>query len=203
MATFAQLKDVMRREVVAEIATDFFNDSTNLYPMLYDAAAKIAAELGFPRKTNSALLSAPAQVISTPSDLLEIVSLSIGNWNLERTDYQTVLLRRSLAGVPNSFAHDAARAGVSATVRYIDFAPAISADVLYQLEYVAALAAPVTTSDAWGGLYPQFHHLIPLRAGVNAWAMAEDYERMSEFQKRYAWEEQGFKRFLGIEEPQQ
>lgn len=197
--TLSQLSTLLRREVIGDKSADVWTN-TEVESMLANAEVEIAAILGFPQATNTTSLSNGATSITVPSDLLnvQIQQVSIGDYDLNPGRMIEVLQRRNAGGMPEVYAYDPRRVGV------IEFGPALPEAMASFVEYTQALT-PMSASgdDAWGDLFPQFHWLIPLRAGVNAWRSVQDFERASYFQQEFQVGLASFASFLGVPMPQQ
>jgi hypothetical protein len=198
--TFAELLTIMRREVVTEAAdSGGFDDTTDLYPMLYNASSEIAAMLSFPVATESGLgLAAGATTLATPADLAWPRTLAFYGDELALVPYSMLVRKGSVTGrLPRFYAYDPRRGG------NIEVAPAPADPVpmgAIVLEYTRFIdPATLTPGDlAWDGLFSDFQHLIPLRAGVNAWDSVGEAEQSQYFEQRFMNGLQVFAARLGI-----
>ena len=184
MATFADLLVAFRREVVAQETGGNFEDD-DLYEMLYNASVEIASHFGFPVLTDAtATLVIDATSVTAPADMADVKSVTINGRTLDIAPYEVVLRKRSLAsGIPRYFNFDPKRGG------NIDFGPAAKTSVSagsVVVEYVKSIdVSTLTSADSpWSGLLPDFHWVVPLRAGANVWDGMGDQDTASYFNGR-------------------
>lgn len=183
MATFADLLEIVRREVVAEDArTGGGWEDTDLLEMLFQSSTDIAGQLGFPVRLKSDFsVAINAVQFTAPTDIVRAKSLMLGSNRCRETDVNEVLKMRAYTDVPpRVFAFDPRRGGV------VDFAP--PAERAYAvgtcvLEYVEAIDPNdlESTDEPWDGAYKQYHWVIPYHVGAKAWEAVDDYDRASYF----------------------
>jgi hypothetical protein len=192
--TFDELKTVFLREVVADATGDVWD--ADAMTLLKNASAEIAAVLGFPQVTASGDLLANATAIIAPTGIagMKVTQVIIGPWNLEPVSYaQLLTLRKRGGGVPVAYSFDPRRGG------NIEIAPAPNAPHSYAIEYVKALVPSgiINTAAAWEGRFPDWHWLIPLRAGQNAWRMVSNSQQADYFESKFMSGLQAFAAVLG------
>jgi hypothetical protein len=201
MSTFSELLSVMRREVISEnSASGGFSDADDLLPMLYNASAEIAAHLGFPVVSDATVSWSEGDLsFSAPADMVWPQELMVNGRRVELTNVSTVLRKQGLEALrtPRFFAYDPRQASD------VLFAP----EALYNqtagsavLRYVKAINTSLLTqgSTVWDGLFPDFHWLVPLRAGANAWDSLGESERAGYFNDKFGQGLQVFAARLGV-----
>lgn len=194
----------MTREVVSDRSAAVWTQAEK-DEMLKNASVEIASLLGFPQDVATGSLSNGVNSISAPADILstQINQLIIGNSDCRSADLLEVLQVRARVGgngTPEVFNYDPRKG------KDIEFAPALatgSGGSTYFMEYTTELdvSAYTDSSAMWDGLFPQFHWLIPIRAGVNAWRSVQDFERARAFLEEYGIGIAAFASFLGQPNP--
>lgn len=197
--TFAQALTIWRNEVVVDIGTSRWDNAEGLR-ILGNAAAEIAAKLGFPKVTvDDATLTIGATTLATPADVLdvELDSLIIGGVVVKAQPWNIVSRKRfmSPSPYPRYYSYDPEHGGD------IIFAPPLSRAMSsgqVEYRYVREVERIVVGTDLiWDGLFPQWHHIVPIRAGENTYREVELYERANEFAQVYSRELQMFSAMLG------
>jgi hypothetical protein len=197
--TFTEALAIWRNEVVVDLGTDRWSDAEGLR-LLGNAASEVAAMLGFPKYTEDGVtLSIGATSFAAPVDLLdvELDSLFVHGVQVKSAPWHLVNRKRfmSASPYPKYFSYDPEHGGS------IIFAPPVSrAAVAGQVEfrYVAQFPRTVIGADqVWDGLFPQWHHIVPIRAGENTYREIELYERANEFAQVFTRELQAFAMALG------
>ena len=199
---FDALQDILAREVLGDRSEDVWSIANDQLPMLYNASVEIASVLGFPQSVDTGTLTAGDETIAAPTGMLssQINQLIIGGYNAKAVSYVEVLAeraRRGASGAPTKYNYDPRRGTA------IQIGPAASGAWDYYLEYTEELdtSAYSGSTDPWDGLFPQFHWLIPVRAGVNAWRSVQDFERARFFLDEYSLGVAAFAAFLGVPNP--
>lgn len=191
----------MRREVISEnSASGGFSDATDLLPMLYNASAEIAAHLGFPVVTDATITWGEGDSSFTaPSGMVWPQELFVNNRRIELTNVATVLRKQGLSGLrsPRFFAYDPRQ---PSDVLFAPESTGIQSAGSVKLRYVKAIDTSVLTagSTVWDGLFPDFHWLVPLRAGANAWDSLGEQERSAYFNDKFSQGLQVFAARLGV-----
>lgn len=198
---FDALQGILAREVLGDKTEDVWSIANDQLPMLYNASVEIASVLGFPQGIATGTLTAASTSIAPPADMLaaQINQVIVGDYNLRQVGYAGVLSLRSRSGssTPEVYNYDPRRGG------NIEVAPAPAADSPYFVEYTQEIDISAYTggSEPWGGLFPQFHWLVPIRAGINAWRSVQDFERAQFFLSEYGIGVNAFAAFLGVPSP--
>lgn len=199
---FDALQGILAREVLGDRSEDVWSIADDQLPMLYNASVEIASVLGFPQEVATGSLDEDDEEISAPSDILasQINQVIVGDYNLKLVSYAEVLAERSRrgdSGPPTKYNYDPRRAGD------ILIAPASPGDLTYFVEYTKELdtSGYSGSTEPWDELFPQFHWLIPIRAGVNAWRSVQDFERARFFLEEYSMGVAAFASFLGVPNP--
>lgn len=200
MRTYADLLEIVRREVVTEDAdSGGFDNADDLYPMLYNSASAIAAALGFPiQVSNTLTLAAGTSDISVPANLTWAKSLAFYGDELELVPYHMV--RRKLAApgsFPRFYSHDPRRMGVI-TVAPVPLEPVPSGAIVLEYVELIDVSALTPASTVWGGLFPDFQHIVALHAGVAAWDSVGEAENAQYFSERFMKEAQLFAARFGV-----
>ena len=188
MATFNELLGVMRREVISENeASGGFDNAGDLLPMLYNASAEIAAHLGFPVVTTAGVdWEADEFWFDAPGEMVWPHSLVVNGMHVKMASTEVVFRKLTLppARTPRYFAFDP-REGQN-----VFFAPRalvnqVAGSVI--LRYVSPVDVSGLTagSEVWDGMFPDFHWLVPLRAGSNAWDSLGEPERAQYFNGKF------------------
>lgn len=197
--TFTEALAIWRNEIVVDLGTDRWDDAEGLR-LLGNAASEVAAMLGFPKYTeDSVTLSIGDTSFAAPADLLdvELDSLFVHGVQVKSAPWHLVNRKRFMAQspYPRYFSYDPEHGGG------IIFAPPVSrAATAGQVEfrYVGTFPREVVGADEiWDGLFPQWHHIVPIRAGENTYREVELYERANEFAQVYSRELQAFAMALG------
>jgi hypothetical protein len=197
--TYAQALAIWRNEIVVDLGTERWDDAEGLR-ILGNAAAEVAAKLGFPKVTDdTAALNPNATSIPAPPDMLdvELDSLFINGVAVKAASYATVSRKRFMvpSPYPRYYSYDPEHGGP------IIFAPPISRAISpggVEFRYVQAVdRSPDGDDEIWGGLFPQWHHIVPLRAGENTYREVELYERADQFAQVYSRELQAFALIVG------
>ena len=196
MATFSNLLERMRREVIGEDARSGGGwEDDDLLEMMFQSSSEIAGQLGFPTILKADFsVATNATSFAAPTAIVRAKSLMLGSNRLRETDVNEVLKMRGYTGIPRVFSFDPRRGDL------IDFAP--KADTAYPvgtcvLEYVQRIDpdALTQTDEPWAGKYREYHWIVPLHAGVKAWEMVDDSERSIYFFQRFS---QGFQGLAAI-----
>lgn len=201
MSTFHELLSVMRREVISEnTASGGFSDADDLLPMLYNASAEVAAHLSFPVVTDATISwDEGALSFTAPADMIWPQELFVNRRRVELTNVATVLRKQGLAPLrtPRFFAYDPRQ---PSDVLIAPEALYYQGDGSVELRYVKAIDTSVLTqgSTVWDGLFPDFHWLVPLRAGANAWDSLGEHERSAYFNDKFGQGLQVFAARLGV-----
>ena len=192
--TYDKLIEIWREEVGVTEDDDLFSQN-DIVRFLGRAASEIAAALRFPVVEDATATAAQNATSFTPdAAALDIVegSVQIRGSQLEAVDWYTIKSKGMLPArfTQRYYHYDRDRTGS------VEFAPATAValgagDITYS--YVAdpvetAQIDPGTVNTAtvepWGGAYPDWHYLIPLRAGVFTYEALELYERAQYFDQR-------------------
>ena len=196
--TFDQLKTLFRKEVIADETTSVFDDATIL-EMLYAASKDIAAMCDFPQKEHTTTVVAGATSLAAPVDMVNIQmsSVSVGVWNLRPGNLEEIKLLKTLStGIPVKYHYDPRKGGA------IQFAPAITGagSIPVSLEYTKQIdpATLIQAGNAWEGNFAQWHSMIALYAGRNAFRRLEQLERSQYFLGEFRVQFLAFANFLGI-----
>ena len=199
---FDALQGILAREVLGDRSEDVWSISGDQLPMLYNASVEIASVLGFPQEVATGSLAEDDATITAPTDILssQINQVIVGDYNLKLVTYAEVLSersRRGASGPPTKYNYDPRKGGA------IHIGPASPGALTYFVEYTQELdiSAYTSATEPWEGLFPQFHWLIPIRAGVNAWRSVQDFERARAFLEEYSLGVTAFAAFLGIPNP--
>jgi len=202
MSTFNELVSVMRREIISETAGDGgFDDAADLLPMLYNASAEVAAHLAFPVVLNASVSwEAEDYSFSPPADMVwpRALFVNMKKVELRPTDWVVRKLGLPAERTPRFFSFDPRHASGD-----VLFAPASlsgQAPGSATLEYVSGVdvGALSGASEVWGGLFPDFHWVVPLRAGANAWNSVGEFERSEYFNEKFNQGLQVFAARLGV-----
>lgn len=197
--TFTEALAIWRNEIVVDLGTDRWSDAEGLR-LLGNAASEVAAMLGFPKYTDdTATLAIGATSIPAPVDMrdIELDSLFVHGVQVKSAPWSLVNRKRFMtpSPYPRYFSYDPEHGGS------IIFAPPVSrAAVAGQVEfrYVGKFDRVVIgANDIWDGLFPQWHHIVPVRAGENTYREIELYERANEFSQVFSRELQAFALTLG------
>ena len=197
--TFAQALTIWRNEVVVDLGTERW-DNPEGYRILGNAAAEIAAKLGFPKATsNDVTLGMGQTSFAAPADMLDIEldSMVINGVAVKAESYRTVARKRFMMAspYPRYYCYDPEHG------QNIIIAPPVSRVAnagAVEFRYVKSVPRAVDGADEiWGGLFPQWHHIVPIRAGQNTYREIELYERAEEFAQMYSRELQAFAMVLG------
>lgn len=196
--TFSEALTVWRNEIVVDIGTSRWDDAEGLR-ILGNAAAEVAAKLGFPKATSDDItVLNGATSFAAPADMLdvELDSLVMNGAVVQAASWATVSRKRFMppSPYPRYYSYDPERGG------NIHFAPPISRDLTagqIEFRYVQQLDRVVAGGDdIWNGIFPQWHFIVPIRAGENTYREVELYERANEFAQIYSRELQAFAAFL-------
>lgn len=199
--TFTELLTILRREVLGDPGSQVWEDD-DLQEMLKNASSEIAGLLGFPQAYGNANLSAGASAFTPASDILntQLGQVMIGDANLHPVTLAEVLQKRAWAdpGLPEAYSFDPRRGANS-----IEFAPVLEGAAMATYEYTRFLD-PGDLADgdeAWEGLFPQWHWLVPIRAGANAWRSVQAFDRSDYFRQEFLLGMEAFSGYLGITNP--
>ncbi len=201
MATLGALRTELRERKLVEASTDYYTDLT-LLGIIEDSSREIAAAFRFPKITATISAgSAGSITLTKPSRLIDVESLAMGGLTVKRTTYPHVKFLQQLVASDwtRGYHFDPSAGG-----GFIAIGPATVGTPSYDLEYVAdAYAAePVTTStDAWDGLFEEFHELIVLRGAMHAYEMGFEMDKAQYWFARYSQVLQEFAQFMGLERP--
>lgn len=198
--TFDEARQRWRDDVLVDESVTWFSDADGL-ALLLDAAMQIADGLRLIRADSASLtLAVSAQSFDVPADALAVQPLSvvINGVGLAPASLSVVREKQTLDDTryPRYYHFDP---GVGSTVQ---FGPPVSVAVAaggllvrYYQSYDTSLLDE--SDEVWGGVYPAFHHLVILLAGVTTFQGLELYQRASYFAQRYNEELQKFAAILG------
>lgn len=200
--TFTELQAVFQREIVADQSADVWDATDDVLPLLKQASIEIAALLGFPQKIATGTLADGATTITAPTGIAaaQLGQLVVGSWDLRPVPYAEVLRQRQLFsdGIPTVYNFDPRRGG------NIEIGPAVSGTPGYTLEYTVDLAQETLADgdQAWLGQFQNWHWLIPLRAGISAWRMVQEFDRVQHYAQEFQMGMQQFSAYLGEPAPE-
>lgn len=137
--------------------------------MLAQAERSVAAAFGFPRAVAAGTVS--TSTITSPSDLLAVLGLSVGVLQLQKAE-RRLLSTYNYSAYPRFYFHDPAIGGD------ITVAPTPSSGLPYTLTYVVKLPETRTSGDVvWNGLFEPFHEVVSMLAAGRAYEKgAASYE---------------------------
>ena len=187
--TLSELRDDLRLDKLAELSTDTFSDDA-LLDFLIQSHDELGARFGVPRvedeSVTAALTSRGAPVVLVATDVL---NCRADGRELRRAPLAELGVWGTLAGNPRVFAFDKA-----ADTLYV--APA-SLGLTLSYTYVQRYSGLTTTSDAWGGFYPEWHDLISQHAASKAFASTYEYDKAQVWQERFEKNAAEFSAYLG------
>lgn len=199
MATFSNLLETMRREVFTKAAVNMDFDDEELGAVLFNASSEIAAHFGFPIIEDATITwLEDATSFIAPADMVWPISLVVNNSRVELKHVEFVRGKQTLPKIrsPRFFAFEAKYNPGGA--RNFLFAPPANQDqnagtvVLTYVRAIDTSSYPVSPTwaqlraqEAWDGLFPDFHWLIPLKAGLILWASMNQIEQAAGFAERF------------------
>lgn len=187
--TFAELLTFFDRIYIAEAETaaaqDFVTGGDRIY-YLYNAALELGNRLGIPRgrysQTQTEDNATDFTLIGSPALTKIHGSVFVNGLEVAPVaSFSDIMRERARASSVRHYLFDRS---YSLSVLYLDYPltdPAITFDYVKKIE----LSSLGTSDQPFGGFYPDYHHLVPLRAACNLWIANEEYYTSSFFIKKY------------------
>ena len=191
--TFGEARDILRSDILAESATDYFSDA-ELLDFCYRAAREIGGALEFPRVSFSTSVAANANTVTIPSGVAVVNEVTVGPWVLAPAPRSKIQqYRLNTMTIPRFYSFDRRLGG-----RTVQFAPAAPASTTAVIEYVDPYdtSAFTTATEIWNGEYPQFHELVTLRAAEKAFRASLEMDKAQAYAQLYQAQYQEFVAFL-------
>lgn len=190
--TFEQLREIVRRDIIADEFTDAFTDE-NIDEALWLASVEVAAAYDFPREIRSIALSAGASFIPLPERCLRVHTVMINGDDLRSVDIQQLI---RLSG------------GVNRPSRYFNFDPRRGYSLLISPNTTGGTAVveftqgimkpdPIYLGEVWGGLLPHFHTVVAYRAAATLFQQDERENETEYWTNQYNLRAQELAAFLG------
>lgn len=199
--TFTEALNIWRQEVVADASTVRWPDAEGLR-LLGQAAADIAAMLGFPRVLGQPSFDlVPGDLmIEVPGDCLDVDldTVMVNGVRLQSQPRHVVMSKAFMTPTryPRYYHFDPTNRAAG-----IAIAPSVSVVVPQEriaFQYQQAINPVVTgTDDVWGGVYPEWHWLVPIKAGDATFREVELYDRAMSFVQMFQQNLQPFAAALG------
>jgi hypothetical protein len=175
--TYEQLRRILRHDLLAEVASDYWGDG-DLLSYLRRAATEVAHELAFPVETFTVAVSADAGSFELPAGaaVIQVGEVSYGGMRLDEAPPGVVEEYRANThvGAPRYYSFDPKVD--SRTVHFGPVAPdAGSFAVRFVQEYDAE--SDELDDEPWGGLFRRYHELLAYRAAVKAFEASLENDR--------------------------
>lgn len=195
--TYAELRTILRRDLLAEASTDYWSDD-DLLGFLKRAAMEVAHELSFPITTTTVAVNAGDVTFNIPSDAADaqVNDVSYGGFRLVLAPRAVVTEYQALDTLNFPRYYNVDPKQDPAVVRFAPPAPdAGSMMVDYVLEYDNTEDG--ANDEPWDGLFRRYHELVAYRAAVKAFESSLEEERAAYMQQRSNQLFQSFALFLG------
>jgi hypothetical protein len=196
--TYAELRTILRRDLLAESSTDYWSDS-DLFAFLKRAAMEVAHELGFPTTVSIIAVAESDVSFSLPADAAsaQLNEVAFGGMRLSLAPMSVVTEYQALGALrfPRYYNVDPKRD--PALVYFAPPAPAGGANMM--VEYIVNYdsSSELETDEPWTGLFRRYHEVVAYRAAVKAFESSLEEERAAYMTQRAQQLMQSFALFLG------
>ena len=194
MATFQELEDRARSEIVAEVYEDQYQ-SAQMQNDLWNSSVEMAALFGFPIVLKQDVaVTAGDEAIAPPADMRQALNLIVNGDQGVFADMKTIIQERAPGQGPlRVFNFDPRRGGD------IQLGPATDYTGNATLEYVQSLTKPgvLSSGTPWSGLMPEWHWLIIYHAASRLFQEAEREDETPYWMQIYQSGITSFAVFLG------
>jgi hypothetical protein len=196
--TYQELITIVRRDLLAEVSTDYWTDG-DLLTFLQRAATEVAHEMAFP----TAIVSIPVSVgdteFSLPADAAsaQLNEVTFGPLKLTLAPVAAIREYQGMSSLrfPRHYNTDPKRSPISVLVA----PPVPSGGGTMTVEYIKSYdgRSDSVTDEPWNGLFPRFHELVAYRAAVKAFESSLEEDRATYMAQRAQSMQQAFALFLG------
>lgn len=194
--TFAEARNVLRQDILAEASTAFYSDAA-LLSYLTRAAQELAYVFGFPTQVDTVTVAAGDSTFDLPEDAanLDLNEVAYDGFVLALVPYRVIAqyVNQIMTGLPRYYNYDPKRAD-----KTVYFAPAAPRESDIAFEYIVAYEIPDEPEDeaVWDGLFVAYHDLVVFRAAVKAFDASLETERAAYWLQREQQRAQEFALFL-------
>lgn len=180
MPTFSELRADFDRIYIGEVETAGAHDATagsgDRIDFLYAASTEMGVRLGIPRARYSFAHTASSAVEiilnGSPSIVKVVGSIYVNGEDIMPVkSYNELLKKRRESSRLKHFLHDRA---YNTQILSLDYAVTNPSIAFEYTELIDPLAL-TTIDEPWTGAYPEYHHLVPLRAACKLWISSELY----------------------------
>jgi hypothetical protein len=196
--TYAELRTILRRDLLAEASDNYWTDA-DLLAFLKRAAMEVAHEFGFPTSVALVPVVGGATSFSLPADAAsaQLNEVAFGGMRLVLAPMSVVTEYQHMSTLrfPRYYNVDPKRN--PAVVYIAPPAPVGGANMM--VEYIVNYDSSAETQDQepWTGLFRRYHELVAYRAAVKAFEASLEDDRAAYMQQRAQQLQQSFALFLG------
>jgi hypothetical protein len=196
--TYQELITIVRRDLLAEVSTDYWTDA-DLLKFLQRSATEVAYEMAFPTEVATIPVSGGDTQFSLPSDAAsaQLNEVTFGSLKLTLAPVAVIREYQGMSSLrfPRYYNTDPKRSPVAVLVSPPIPAGGGSVTVEYIKSYNGG--ADTVTDEPWDGLFPRFHELLAYRAAAKAFESSLEEDRAGYMSQRAQSMQQAFALFLG------